>query len=110
MITQPDLFTPVEGTPEANLARLRVALAEPGWHSRRQLCLALGFTEDLLRHTLEMLGAEVVRGQMGFKLTKQLENDDLPTAIQAANQAISQGKKMIRYGVRLKTQLHGVVG
>lgn len=107
--SQPDLFTPPENTPEANLARLRAALSQPGWHSRRQLCLALGLPEYELRHTLEMLGAEVVRGQLGFKLTRHLQNDDLPTALQAANQAISQGKKMIKYGVHLKTRLHQVI-
>jgi hypothetical protein len=101
-MTQPDLFVPIEGSLEADIARLRVALSEPGWHSRRMLCTALGWSEDTLRHTLEAMGATVVRSQRGFKLTAHVTRDDLPHATQAADAFLSQGKKMIRYALALK--------
>lgn len=109
MISQPDLFTPVENTPEADLARIRAALADRCWHNRKQLSIALGMREDAIRHAMEVLGSEVVKGQRGFKLTRYITRDDLPFALQAAEAAISQGKKMIRYGIRLKTHLHTVI-
>jgi hypothetical protein len=106
---QPELFRPEENTLEANIARLRLALDDRGWHNRRDLCLQLGWREDDLRHTLEALGSEVVRGQRGFKLTCHITRDDLKHATQAADAALSQGKKMIRYALSLKRRLHRVI-
>jgi hypothetical protein len=106
---QQDLFAPEENTLEADVARLRVALSEPGWHSRRQLCERLAWREDDLRHTLEAMGADVVRSQRGFKLTAHVTRDDLKYATQAADAFLSQGKKMIRYALSLKRHLHRVI-
>ncbi len=65
----------------------------------------------MVRDAAEALGAEVVRGQAGFKLTSQIQSrsDDLLVALQAADAAISQGKKMIRYGLALKRKLHALL-
>lgn len=47
----------------------------------------------------------------GFKLTEQINkrSDDFLVSLQAADAAISQGKKMIRYGLALKRKLHALV-
>jgi hypothetical protein len=55
------------------------------------------------------MGSAIVRGQRGFKLTAELQRDDLSAAAQAADAALSQGKRMIRYGLALKRQLHAQI-
>lgn len=89
---------------------LKVHLALHGWQTRKQLCLALGWPERTIRDVAESMGADIVRGQQGFKLTKNITRDDLPAALQAADAAISQGKRMIKYGFGLKRKLHEVIG
>ena len=58
----------------------------------------------------ESLGAEIIRGEHGFKLTRLTGRADLPAAVQAADAAISQGKLMIKYGFALRKHLHQLVG
>lgn len=59
----------------------------------------------------ESLGPEIVRGQAGFKLTRQIDrrSPDFVVALQAADAALSQGKHMIRYGLALKRRLHALI-
>ena len=110
MTTQPDLFqAPVNSDDQAVL---RTHLYTFGWQTRKQLCRVLGWSERKVRLVAESMGTDIVRGQSGFKLTKQFcrESPDLPAAIQAADAAISQGKNQIRYGLGLKRWIHSIIG
>lgn len=95
-----------EGVTDADIGSLRARLAAHGWQTRKQLVVALGWTERKIRDVAELMGSEVVRGQNGFKLTEHISREDLPIAVQACDAAISQGKRMIRYGFHLKKRLH----
>lgn len=97
--------------PREDRDHLQSYLTIHGWQTRAELTRALGWSERQVRETAESLGAEIVRGQAGFKLTSQIEkrSPDFLVAVQAADAAISQGKKMIRYGLALKRKLHAMV-
>lgn len=106
-MTQPEFHFPSP----AEQDQLRDLLLIEGWQTRRQVCAALGWSERKVRDVAESLGAEVVRGQAGFKLTDQLDlRTDISIALQARDAAISQGKKMIRYGFALGRRLHARIG
>lgn len=92
-----------------DLAELRSHLSETGWQTRAQLVSSLGWCERKIRDVAESMGSEIVRGQRGFKLTADLQREDLSAAAQAADAALSQGKRMIRYGLALKRQLHAKI-
>lgn len=98
-----------EGVTDADIASLRARLAVHGWQTRKQLVKALGWSERKIRDVAELMGTEVVRGQQGFKLTEHIGRDDFPDAIQAADAAISQAKRMMRYGFGLKKRLHAII-
>ena len=102
--------TYIYGDQAADAALLRCRLALCGWQTRRQLCEALGWSERQVRETAEALGADVVRGQAGFKLTETIGRNELSLALQSADASISQGKIMIRYGLALKRRLHAILG
>jgi hypothetical protein len=106
--TQAELIP--QGVADAEVAEFLGVLAAHGWQTRRQLGDRLGWSDRQIRDVAERAGAQVVRGQLGFKLVAQVTRDDLPVAVEAAQAAIAQGKKMIRYGLRLKRRLHEVVG
>jgi hypothetical protein len=95
-----------EGVTDAEIGALRAWLAARGWQTRKQLVEALGWSERKIRDVAELMGSEIVRGQNGFKLTEHISREDLPVAVQACDAAISQGKRMIRYGFQLKKRLH----
>lgn len=104
-MTQTELnFRP--GVTSDDVETLRDFLAPRGWQTRRQITFALDWNERKIRDVAESLGADVVRGQLGFKLAATLQREDLSVAAQAADAAISQGKRMIRYGLKLKQRLH----
>lgn len=98
----------LEATP-GDVETLRAWLSTHGWQTRRDLVAGLGWTERKVRIVAELMGANIVRGQAGFKLTTQLTREDLGSAVQAADAALSQGKRMIRYGLALKRKLHQAV-
>lgn len=104
--TQLDLNRPTD----AEVETLRAWLAAHGWQTRRELAAGLNWGERKIRQVAEAMGAEIVRGQQGFKLTDSLQRDDLAAAVQAADAAISQGKGMIAYGFRLRKLIHQRVG
>ncbi len=104
-MTQPE-FTFRPGVTGDDVARLTIWLHGYGWQTRQQISGALCWSERKLRDVAESMGSAIVRGQRGFKLTADLERDDLSAAAQAADAALSQGKRMIRYGLALKRQLH----
>lgn len=94
------------GVTSDDVETLRDFLAPRGWQTRRQITFALDWSERKIRDVAESLGSDVVRGQLGFKLSATLQREDLSVAAQAADAAISQGKRMIRYGLNLKRKLH----
>ena len=78
-------------------------LANSGWQTRRQLTMALGVCERTVRQLAELAGPDVVRGPRGFALFEKVEAEE---ALHCAEIAISQGKKMIRWGFGLKKRIH----
>ena len=71
--------------------------------TRKQFMEVAGWDDRHVREAAEAAFDKVVKGQKGFCLT---DLEDIETAQQAAEQSISQGKKMVRYGVALKRRLH----
>ena len=110
MTTQPDLFSPAINA--ADRDHLRTHLYHRGWQTRRQLCQALGWTERQVRDVAESMGADIVRGQAGFRLTEQINRDsqDFSFALQAADAAESQAHKMTAYALALRKRLHALIG
>lgn len=98
-----------ENVTEDDVETLRAWLLSHGWQTRKQLSTGLGWSERKIRDVAELMGSSIVRGQSGFKLTDQITRDDLGSALQAAQAFISQGKRMIKYGVTLKTKIHRVI-
>lgn len=98
-----------EGVADADVATFRAFLLSHGWQTRRQLCEALGWTERTIREVAEACGADVVRGQLGFKLTDQLTREDLTVALKASDAAMAQGRKQFRYGVALRRRIHRLI-
>ena len=82
-------------------------LAVSGWQTRRQLTQALAVSARRVRALAEAAGVEVVRGPKGFAC---FENVDADEARHCAEIAISQGKKMIRWGVAVKRRVHQRIG
>ena len=104
-MTQPELnLRP--GVTVGDIARLSELLTLHGWLTRQEVGDSLRWTDRKIRDVAESMGAAIVRGQRGFKLVADLERDDLGSAAQAADAALSQGKRMIRYGLALKRKLH----
>ena len=93
-----------------DVEKLRAHLHFYGWQTRLEIGDSLHWTDRKIRDVAESMGSSIVRGQLGFKLTEDLENEDLFHAAQAANAALSQGKRMIIYGLALKRQLHAKLG
>ncbi len=104
-MTHPE-FTFRPGVTGDEVARLTAHLRAEGWQTRHDLAASLGWSERKIRDVAESMGSAIVRGQRGFKLTADLGRDDLSAAAQAADAALSQGKRMIRYGIALKRKLH----
>jgi hypothetical protein len=114
MISQQDLFAAVaECDPllKEEIDQLRYQLTlEGGWLSREHLCARLTWSERKLRRVAEALGAEIIRGQPGFKLTELITRDDLPAVQQAIDHFESQGKKMITVALGWRKKLHAIIG
>lgn len=92
---------------DPNVERLLRLLAAYGHLTRAQIGRITGWKDRDIRALAEAAGAEVVRGQNGFCLTSGADLDEI---LEAARIAISQGKKMIRYGLALKRRVHAKVG
>lgn len=92
---------------DPNVERFLGLLAHYGRLTRRQFVSITGWSERDVRALAEAAGARVVRGQEGFCL---FETADAEEVLRAAEAAISQGKRMIKYGLALKSALHGRVG
>lgn len=92
---------------DPNVDRFLGLLRHYGRLTRRQVAAITGWNERDIRALAEAAGDQVVRGQHGFTLA---ESADLEEIKHAADAAISQGKKMIHYGVALRRRAHGRIG
>lgn len=128
MTTQPDLFSPPVAPPPGGCKNpesvsspsdlrsrqqenLRAHLGYyKTFRTRAQICESLGWTERQLRDVAESLGADIVRCQAGFKLTADIQREELGIALQASDSFLSQGKRMIRYALSLRKNLHHLIG
>ena len=107
-LPQAELFTERAGPDDPDI--LRRLLSVNDWMTRRQIKFALGWSERRVRAVAEVMGKEVVRGQHGFKLANKITRGEVADVIQAADAAISQGKKMIQAGIAWRRFAHELVG
>ena len=114
MSDQIELFGPKtcgDAALEADQCDLRAALLSAGtWQSRAELSKRLGWPERKIREVSETLGAEIVRCQLGFKLSDLITRDDLPDVKQAIDAFHSQARKMDFYANSLRRRLHALIG
>jgi hypothetical protein len=115
MTAQPDLFTPLtspaaHGATEPEQANLRAHLLSHGWQTRRDLCTALNWDERKLRAVAESLGADIVRCQLGYKLTDTITREEFSAAIQGCDAAESQAKKQLAWALGVRRRLHAIIG
>lgn len=82
-------------------------LGHYGRLTRKQISEIKGWSEREIRALAEAAGAEVIRGQKGFILTRDA---DLEEASNTANAFLAQSEKMRLYGLALKKRIHGRVG
>jgi hypothetical protein len=108
MSNQLEMFRP--GVTRDDVAELSRWLHRKGWQTRAEIAVNLLWSERKIRDVAESMGASVVRGQNGFKLTADLDRSELGALTQAADAALSQGKRMIRYGLALRRKGHEVLG
>src|ERR1035441_8680738 len=106
MTTQLDLFpqpapadSKASDTERADF-RYRLIFANT-WQTRDQLCASLGWSDRKVRAVAESLGAEVVRGQQGFKLLEQITKEEEPLVREAISTFHSQARKMEEYSKSL---------
>lgn len=101
---QPELLR--EGVTEEDVQRFRALLRQRGWQKRKHIFREFGWSDRKIRDVAQSMGADVVRGQLGFNLTSQVKREEIGHAVAAADAFISQGKQMMRYGIALKRRLH----
>lgn len=106
MIHQLEIEYRREDVTKDDASMLRERLSLFGWQTRNELAVALDWSERKIRDVAESMGGEIVRGQRGFKLTRDITREELGDVAQAADAALSQGKRMIRYGLSLKRKMH----
>ena len=90
---------------EGRLARY-IAGQGAFWITRASAAIALGWCIRRVRLAAESLGAEIVRGPKGYKLTKDLTAEDMPTARAAVAMARNQAKRMSRTANALESVLN----
>jgi hypothetical protein len=114
MNEQTELFTTstaADAVRDAEQRELRGALQSAGgWMTRAQLCRFLNWPERKLREVAESMGPDIVRCQLGFKLTELINRDDLPDVKQAIDAFHSQARKMDVYADSLRRRLHRLIG
>jgi hypothetical protein len=110
-IAQPELdLAPPETVSRADLDQLRAHLAAHGWQTRKEIEKSFGWHPRYIRALAEAMGADIVRGQAGFKLTEKITREELGAALQSADAFLSQSKKMAAYAHDLKKRLHSLIG
>jgi len=95
---------------EADKANLRAHLIGHGWQTRREIRDALQWDDRKIRAVAESLGTDVVRCQLGYKLTDMCSRDDVSAALQGCDAFESQAKKELAYSQGLRRRLHAIVG
>ena len=87
------------------LARGLMGLGGGDWIPRVRISNAFGWSLRRVRLAAESLGAEIVRGPKGYKLTRDLTAEDMPVARAAVAMARNQAKRMARGAKELKAKL-----
>jgi hypothetical protein len=93
-------------------AELVTILSERGWMTRRQIKELTGWEERYIRAAAAAATDKkglplIVRGQLGFSTVERANSDEIRDA---AEDAISQAKKMIAYAIGLRRLLHKRIG
>jgi hypothetical protein len=105
MTEQLELYAP---QPTSNdVEKLLGVLTIHGWTTRKQLAAILSWNPRTIRAVAELAGPDVVRGPKGFNTFQKASTDEIK---ECAEIAMSQGRKMMRYGLRLKKRLHARIG
>lgn len=96
----------------ANVEWLIETLKGRGWMTRKEILRYAGFpvtahNERWVRALVEAAGPDIVKGQQGFNHISRCKFDEIT---HAANQAISQGRLMVHYGIALRRRAHALVG
>lgn len=109
---QPDLPLFLIKRENANVQWLIETLKARGWMTRKEILRYAGFAvtphnERWVRALVEAAGADIVKGQQGFNHISNCKFDEIT---HAANQAISQGRLMVHYGIKLRKRAHALVG
>ena len=97
-------------TPKATpdlLRELKYYLAGRGWVNARQISQDKGWSDRLIRKLAEMSEGQILGAQAGYRLTVEADVEDID---HAANQLISQGKKMIQRALRIRRLAHSKIG
>lgn len=89
-------------------------LRQRRWMIAREILLEAGFEDNegnrrRVRAWAHAAGPDIVKGQKGFNHITNCR-DQQEEIDHCANQSISQGKEMIRYGLALKRRLHAIIG
>lgn len=79
-----------------------------GWMTRKEILEEAGrsggnYSERWVRALVQAAGVEIVKGQEGFN---HVDNVTIAQGNHAAAQSISQGRIMLRYGIRLQRAMH----
>lgn len=91
-----------------NVKWLVELLKARGWMTRQMILAEAGrtggkYSERWVRALVNAAGSQIVKGQEGFN---HVDNVTIDEGNHAANQSISQGKKMIRYGIEVRKAMH----
>lgn len=97
---------------DPRIAELLTLLTDRGWLTRRQLHELTGWNDREVRAIAEAAfmatgRPQIVRGPLGFCAFDRATDDQVH---HASDIAVSQGKKMIRYGLALRRRLHQRIG
>jgi len=92
---------------DPSVERFLFLLAHHGQLTRKDFKALEGWNDRTVRDLAEAAGGQVVRGPKGFSLEELTTVDEMK---HAAEIAISQGKKMISYGVALRIRAHKRIG
>lgn len=89
---------------------LRNLLSEGQWLSRAVIAVTLQWTMRRVPAAAEMLGDEVVRSRThGFKLVSKLTKEEVPIALHAAEEMLSQARKNQNCAIALKLRIHQLI-
>lgn len=108
MPTQQTLWRVSEDSPDHR--QFVTILSYRTWTTRAQLANLLGWDDRKIRMHAAAMGGALVKGQKGFCLLTKLNREDLGLALRAADAQLAQAKKMLKYSLTLKRNLHRITG